>query len=322
MKSDHFEFEKLDSTFLTKYYSNRMGETRIGDVIQRDTSNNTKFCVLGIEESLGPQANGGFSGAENAFSTFLRYFLKMQANRFIAANNICLLGRVRLNSGVVKLSTNDHVAALDEFVFEVLKQHLPEDTILVVVGGGHNNAYPILKSFASRNKRISVLNVDPHADCRDLEGRHSGNPFSYALSEKIARSYAVVGLHKAYNNESTLKFLDDHSCYYSFFEDRILNMPSEFDHVINKWKAEQFVGIELDMDSISNSPSSAFTPSGLRFEEARYFISQSAGQLAPLYLHLPEAAPKNEYEERVSGKMLAYLVYDFVTNHKSSKEFS
>lgn len=321
MSSAHFKFEEFDRTFLRKFYTPRNGETRIGDVVQTQCNANTKFCILGIEESIGPQKNGGLAGAEHAFRTFLHRFLNMQANRHIASDEICLIGRISFENDLnVDLNT-PLVEELDLLVLETLKNKHSENATLIVIGGGHNNAYPILRYFDENNKKIAVINVDPHGDCRALEGRHSGNPFSYAISEKRIDSYSVLGLHKAYNNESILSFLDEHKCYYSFFEDHLLNMCAEFDHVISKLQTNKTVGIELDMDSIAYSPSSAFTPSGLRFEEARYFISKCAEILSPIYLHLPEAAPKNEQEERISGKMLAYLVHDFIVLHATSKKY-
>jgi formiminoglutamase len=35
------------------------------------------------------------------------------------------------------------------------------------------------------------------------------------------------------------------------------------------------------------------------------------------YLHLPEAAPKNEQDDKIVGKTLAYLVSDFIKVHQS-----
>ena len=72
------------------------------------------------------------------------------------------------------------------------------------------------------------------------------------------------------------------------------------------------LGVELDMDAIIDMPSSAFTPSGFSLEEARKYVIKCAKSKKAAYLHLPEAAPKNEREEAIVGKALAYLVSDFI----------
>ena len=57
------------------------------------------------------------------------------------------------------------------------------------------------------NKAINVLNLDPHADCREIDRRHSGNSFSYAMQEGWLANYAVLGLHQQYNSQSMLERL-------------------------------------------------------------------------------------------------------------------
>ena len=71
------------------------------------------------------------------------------------------------------------------------------------------------------------------------------------------------------------------------------------------------------MDAIAYMPSSAFSPSGWTLDQVRnylIFAAQNSEKLA--YLHLPEASPKNELDEKIVGKALAYLVRDFIINAK------
>ena len=70
------------------------------------------------------------------------------------------------------------------------------------------------------------------------------------------------------------------------------------------------------MDAIANMPSSAQSPSGWRFDEVRTYLRKiaSSHQNIP-YLHLTEAAPINESDDRIVGKALAYLVIDFSTQY-------
>ena len=56
-----------------------------------------------------------------------------------------------------------------------------------------------------RNKKINILNIDAHADFRPLEGRHSGNGFSYAFREGFIKKYYAYGLHENYISNYFLK---------------------------------------------------------------------------------------------------------------------
>ena len=166
-------------------------------------------------------------------------------------------------------------------------------------------------------EQVSVINMDPHADTRDLEGRHSGNPFSYAWGEGLLVRYSVLGLHQSYNNEGILKRLELMKSYTAFFEDWIDDPQAFYRDIkaVTELISEDLTGIELDMDSIAFMPSSAFTPSGLTLEQARYYIRKMAHLPRVGYVHFPEAAPFSNEEKKIVGKSLSYLVSDFIKCH-------
>jgi formiminoglutamase len=189
--------------------------------------------------------------------------------------------------------------------------------IPIVVGGGHNNAFPILKGVAAAQPAttgIQCVNCDPHADFRPLEGRHSGNAFSYAYREGFLKRYFVLGLHENYNSDHIIEQIHANpDIAYSRFDTN----PDISRHI---QKAVSFlaqsdlpVGIELDMDSLIDMPSSAMTPSGFRVEEGRQYVRSFAAESNPVYLHLPEGAPLPSTPEMLKiGKTLAYLAADFM----------
>lgn len=299
----------LTETFLNK----RKGEIKIGEKLSE--VDEADFVIIGVEESIGPQANHGNQGAQNGFSSFLPKFLNMQWNRFVDGQKVAILGAI-VPSNPENLSLEkkrEFVSAIDEYILKILNEHLKSNQIPILIGGGHNNALPIMR-WAANKSPINVINLDPHADYRPLEGRHSGNSFSYAFEEKTLKKYAVLGLHKAYNSENMLKKLANDGHKVTFFDDWLNEKSSlkrDLKSSVSFFK-EKKVGVELDLDSISFMPTSAFTPSGISMEEARFYIHFTANKFSPVYLHLPEAAPKNDYEAMVTGKSIAYLVYDFI----------
>jgi hypothetical protein len=73
------------------------------------------------------------------------------------------------------------------------------------------------------------------------------------------------------------------------------------------------LGIEVDMDSMIDMPSSALTPTGFRVEEVRRFVGFINSAFGAVYLHLAEGAPVIHTNDMIKvGKTLAYLVLDFV----------
>jgi formiminoglutamase len=247
----------------------------------------------------------------------------MQSNDTFSGRQVGWLGAIRCVRGDL-LPNNTTMQELDEFLEEVITTFVSPKQVLVVIGGGHNNAYPIIKSRSKQyDNSLQVFNLDAHADYRALEGRHSGNPFSYASYDGYLSRYSVFGLHKRYNNGATLSALKRDGHFFTFLEDYLDRIRLFEDDVMvahtNSMKDDARTGIEVDMDAIENMPSSAISSSGMTFSEARFFVRQMAKNGNCVYLHLPEAAPLTEDEKNKVGKALSYLVTDFMECHPLSK---
>lgn len=323
-KAKSFEWKPMSKTDLLNKVGIRTGETKTGQKINTlDNINESKvqFVVLGICEDLGPQTNGGFPGAKNAFDAFFKYFVNVQSNEFLNGESILMLGNIK---SLVDFQNKEQgislIEELDEFVQEVLSPFVAKKYIPIVIGGGHNNAFPLIKTISQAiQKPIQVVNLDPHADFRALEGRHSGNPFSYAYDQNWMKHYAVMGLHQSYNSQYLLDELKSKNFTYTFWDDYVsgkANFDQDLQRIAEEIQADDF-GLELDMDSIAYMPASAYTPSGVTIELARKYIMTMAKSNKVKYLHLPEAAPKNDLEVVEVGKTLTYLVSDFIKARES-----
>ncbi len=314
-----FTFQQSTKDAVLSYVSIREGEVKLGEKVSVYADLDSfegKYVVLGVKEDVGPRANLGLSGSDAGYACFLKRFLNMQSNSFLSGEDVLLLGEVRVNSVIDELDAlRKGVEELDELLVSLLVTIYEKGLVPILIGGGHNNAYPLIKACSMvQEKEIDVVNCDPHADFRALEGRHSGNSFSYAKKEGWLANYAVLGLHQQYNSQSMLDRLAEEECYVTFFEEYLTGQRdflADVDDVLRQ-VVDTVLGVELDMDSIINMPSSAFTPSGFTLEEARRYLIKCAKSKKAAYLHLPEAAPKNEREAAVVGKALAYLVSDFV----------
>ena len=332
-------YTKKDIEQLTR---KRTNETKIGEEVIWLTSEKNwldelrqapcQFVLIGIPEDIGVKANYGRGGAHTAWKPSLDSFLSQQSNSFLNGKNICVLGHVYVDDLMEKsnaLNTkNKHemvelrnlVSLIDDRVTTIVHQIVECHKIPIIIGGGHNNSYPIIKGCSlALNQAINVINCDPHTDFRPLEGRHSGNGFSYAYHEKWMRKYSVFCMHEQYNTASVLKrFIENNDqLYYSSYEDVFVREQKTFTdtlnqniHFVNKIPC----GVEIDLDAITNVPSSAKTSSGISPVQARQYVYQCAKQLQTLYLHIAEGAPILSHikADNKTGKLIAYLVSDFI----------
>ncbi|MGY6561297.1 MAG: formimidoylglutamase [Luteibaculaceae bacterium] len=344
----------IGKTQFLPYITQRTGETKIGEELsvpenltelkQLINKEQFQFAILGIPEDIGPRANGGKGGADKAFDYFLKAFTNMQSNRFLSGKKIVLLGQVHTQdlqekANLVNPKSDDYLAQLRQLVEELdqrvypIVEFLTEHQIVpILIGGGHNNAYPALKGAAlglHKAKKIDkpqldCLNFDAHADFRPQEGRHSGNGFTYAFKEKYLWRYSIIGLHESYNSENMLQKMDEypHRIQYTFF-DQIISGIVGLERNINDsliFLSAEPIALELDLDAIRNVASSAQSPSGFDVIHARKFIKHVAFNRKIAYLHLTEGAPElNKNDSMAVGKLLAYLVSDFIKAQRSRK---
>ena len=320
----------------------RQGETKAGEKIQAITNerkwqdevkkSSAKLVLIGIPEDIGVQANFGLGGAHTAWKAFLHAFFNIQHNEFFNAECILLLGEFDF-SALEKKSKNKPVEYLRELVSEIDKQVVALiqkvvacGKIPILIGGGHNNAYGNIKGVALglqqlgkiKTSKINVVNLDAHADFRALEGRHSGNGFSYAMQEGFLGKYAILGLHQNYMTQSMLEQIKKNkNIEFYFFEDIFLLEKITFkqatDNLLSFTK-KSYTGIEIDLDAIENVLSSAVSPIGFSTTQARQFIHQFAANNKIAYLHICEGASEldNGQKSSTTGKLISYLVSDFV----------
>lgn len=293
----------------------RNGEVKLGSVVT--LANETfspspahKYAILGIPEDLGVQANMGLGGADTAWEAFMMSFLNVQANAFTPVDQIVLWGTITKQSSV---------DAYDTVVAEVVTAILSQGLIPIVIGGGHNNAYPLLKALATvEQSPINCINIDPHADLRVTQERHSGNGFSCAVRDQYLSQYAMTGLHQSYNNQFIIDQITDTTTYLPiWWEDIFLKGTYTWGQAIQQgvgFVGHKKFGVELDIDSIENALSSAMTPVGISSQQACQALFMLGMHPKAAYLHLPEAIARRSdgQQQPTIGKLLSYLVLAFM----------
>lgn len=327
------EFKLYNYKRIEKLISSRIGEQKFGEKItflnhiDELQGSKAKYVLFGIPEDIGVRANNGNAGTSTAWEVCLKSLLNTQANQFTNPENIILLGEVNCDEINYKASNigeedpnyllklGDLVSQLDDIVSGLVEIIVNAGKIPVVIGGGHNNAFGIIKGASKALKKVlNVINIDAHTDLRNTDFRHSGNGFSYARNENYLGKYRVFGLHKNYTPQYIFNALNASTMdHYYLFEHLILKSSAQINTVFQEelsMTAQEEFGLELDCDAISKFPSSAQTPSGFSFNLVRNFIALAAREENIKYLHICEAAPSSTTKFEV-GKALSYLVTDF-----------
>ena len=333
------------SNDLAKITNHRSGEIKFGekmitvpkntDTIEFFKTCEAKYVLFGIPEDIGVRANFGRPGAASAWDSSIKSIANIQHNRFCKGSQLIVLGQLdvsKVMKEVQNLDFNDSndrsrlsqlVTIIDKDVSHIIFNIVKSGKIPIIIGGGHNNSYGNIKGSAlAKGKSINAINFDAHSDFRILEGRHSGNGFSYAYEEGFLKKYFIFGLHENYTSKRVLDIIKkiESRVRFNTYESVNIRKEKEFDLEMAyalEFINNDFFGIEIDLDAIPNIACSAMTTSGFSVEQLRQFISFFAKNKNATYLHICEGAPDlgEEKNNHLIGKLIGYLITDFIKSN-------
>ena len=342
----HFKFyNKKDILSLTKV---RRFETKLGERLQCLPENaewpealaqsKAKYVLLGIPEDIGVMANYGMGSTDTAWYPFLNAFLNTQSNDFLNADEILLLGHYDFGDIKYLIENNAYnpeekvdacrhaVHIIDEEVEQIIKSIAFYGKIPLVIGGGRNNAYPLIKAVAKGLHKsgkiplaqINAISLSGEAGYSPAEGRHSSNAYSYAETDGYLGKYAIVGLHQHGIAQNVLnKMHDNHFIHYRFYEDIFIHERQSFIQAVahaTGFTEENFCGVELSIALIEHLLSSAHSPVGLTALQARQFISFAGTDVKAAFLHICDGACQmhDGLKSDETAKLISTLISDFV----------
>ncbi len=301
-------------------------------------SSAARYVLFGIPEEIGARANGQAGGTDTGWIPFLQSFLNIQSNDFLDGAEVLLLGHfdfgdvqylidaTALNADEKTDAYRHAVQAIDEEVEQLVKIITEAKKIPIVIGGGHNNTYPLIKGAAKGWHKagmiplaqINCINLDAHAGYRPAEGRHNGNPIRYAEVDGYLLKYCVVGLHENLLPQNVWIDMVNNPFFDCItFEDIFLHEKRTFLQAVahaTDFTADTLCGIDADLDSVNLSLSNALSPAGVTPIHARKFVSYAAADTKPAFLHicggttrLPGGASSTD-----CSTLAAYMVSDFM----------
>ena len=339
----------FSSKDLAKITQHRSGEIKFGEKIITVPSDENwidfitnceaKFVLIGLPEDIGIKANLGRTGAATAFESTLKSLVNFQHNKFCKGSELIALGEIDFSAEMEiskKIDTSNKddrkklfslVENIDKAVSFVISTIIKANKIPIIIGGGHNNAYGNIKGLAlAKGIPVNAINFDAHTDFRIMEGRHSGNGFTYAFEEGFLKKYFIFGLHENFVSKSvfnTLKTIEERVKFVTYEEMAVRKTKSYSTEITNalKFISNTPFGLELDLDAIPNIHSSAMTLSGFSVEKARHFIHQVGKEENASYFHICEGAPDLDLSNNnhLTGKLIATLILDFIKSKKQDE---
>jgi formiminoglutamase len=186
-------------------------DPRIGHLMGDDVgpSQWPHVAFIGFQCDEGVRRNNGREGAAIAPDAIREALYRMTPDRDPAFTK--LLARAT-DFGNLRLKGD--LGESQALLGKVIAACLAHDTIVIVIGGGHETTFGHFLGYAQANRTIRILNWDAHPDVRHLiHGHgHSGSPFRQAIEHpsKCCARYDVAGLLPHAVAASHVEFVTEH----------------------------------------------------------------------------------------------------------------
>lgn len=309
-------------------------ETKLCDIISSRVFENVNIGIVGVPFDLGVLFSKGRVGARKAPDA-----IREQLGKYGTTFNIDYMtdiSSLRISDfGNVIVEKDDPVETYNR-INSVIGEMLKNDILPLVLGGGHDIAFPCIEAFSNHYKKIGGLNIDVHFDVREQNGRHvsSGMAFRKILedlngSPLDGENFVEIGASGNVNSRKYWEYLNKKNVtVYPIKHIRdAMREGQGIEHVIIK--ALQVAGrntnavfTSLDIDSVSSdaAPGCSFiNPNGFTTDEISR-ISYTVGfDRNVRYFDVVEVNPEFDVDNR-TALLCARIISCFLTGYKQRIE--
>ncbi len=311
------------------YRSGDPHDPRIGDCCVYDLpSSSTASCVvaiLGVPQHIGVERNGGRVGAAEAPSAIRRALTKLAPTAFLDAlqrGDLALydIGDIDAEGKTLEQIHDEH--------HDIVEQLVRRGIIPIVLGGGHDCAWPTVRALSSVGTPYGVINIDAHTDVRPLkDGRaHSGSPFRQMLdmqqSHLIAGGFVEFGIQSTAASAHHIASVRDAGMHVEMLDDiRRDGVLASWDRALTHASATGKVYVSVDIDAFASAYApgvSAPAADGFTPAEVRPCIKRAAASGALAAFDVVEVNPRYDLDGR-TAKLAAQLIADVLEGLATSR---
>jgi len=247
------------------FRSNDADDPRIGDLLtQPDAVPDTAArvaVIVGVPQHIGVERNGGRAGAAAAPLHIRRALTRLATSDIV---DVVRSGQLVITD-VGDIDTDGKtLEQIHDEQHDVVAHLLQRGYVPIVLGGGHDTAWPTIHALNTVGKPYGVINVDAHADVRPLRDdarAHSGSPFRQMLtaspSSIVEGGFVEFGLQHHAVAMAHRTFVTDHGMHVMMLDDlRRRGFAEAWDQALSWAGAGEALYVSLDMDAFA----SAFAP--------------------------------------------------------------
>lgn len=296
-------------------------DPRMGDMVLRGEKNFTDDIavgIVGVPTDEGVKRNGGRAGAKDGPAAIRTELYKRTP---------FVIGKERSPSEVPVFDFGDIIPAktletTHDMLAEVVHTLCNAGIVPVVLGGGHDIAYPNFTGFSKGKKQVGVINIDTHLDYRKpIPKRNSGTSFRQMLDDHMSPLHAMnlveIGIQSFANaGDHYSELLERGATIFSLRDVRqdgiakVLDLAYELAVSSND---SLYMSFDLDAVHSADAPGvSAPLPTGLTPEEFLTAALFAGKRRKTKIIDIVELNPKYDIDNR-TARLAALAVMYFLT---------
>jgi len=185
--------------------------------------------------------------------------------------------------------------------------YLEKGKFIVVVGGEHSVSIGSIKAHAERYKKLTILQLDAHADLRP---EYNGSKYNHACVMARAKELAsVVQVGIRSMDSSEKEFMKSENV---FFAEDIYKDHRWFTKAISKLTAKVYITIDLDVFDPSIMPSTGTPePGGLFWYDCLAFLKEVFDKKNVVGFDIVELCPNDN--NKAPDFLAAKLIYKLLS---------
>ncbi len=296
-------------------------DPRMGDSVLRnpkDFSGDIRVGILGVPTDEGVKRNSGRIGAKDAPDVIRAEFYKRTPfviGKENSPHSLSIFDFGNIKIGKTLEETHDKLA-------ETVAALIAQNIIPIVLGGGHDIAFPNFLGFSKGKQTVGVINIDSHLDFRKpIPKRNSGTSFRQMLDHHTsalnAMNFVEVGIQSFANAEDHYtELIERGATVFSLRDVREDGMTKVMELAYELASAPTdslYVSFDIDAVKGSEAPGvSASLPTGLSAEEFLVAALFAGKRRKVKMIDIVEMNPKYDVDGR-TAKLAALAIMYFLT---------
>ncbi len=300
------------------YSRNDATDVRMGEIVIHEKKNypsQIDIGIIGVPDDEGVRRNLGRVGAKQAPTAIRTALYKYTPFSFFTKKLISQLSIVDFGDVKIGKTLENTHNNLQNIVEELLSKNI----FPIILGGGHDIAYPNFSALSQTSNKIGIINIDSHLDFRKPNPqRNSGTSFHEILknhSQKISpKNFVELGIQSFVNSSQHIKELQKTGATiipFSTIQKNGIETSIKKAYTIATKNANNLY-VSFDIDSVKNSDApgvSASLPTGLTAEEiltTAFFVGKKR---KTKLIDIVEMNPNHDIDNKTAKLSASIIMY-------------